>query len=263
MRLAISVALGVMLLAGNAGAADAPDPARVPALKSTLDYGLSVEWKGRYNGLDAWVARNAASSSPLLTTPDGKGLIVGILYDETGRNVTSEFLTKAEPLPPLGQSTSGPSKSDILYQDFMASRWIVVGDGKAPIVFMVVDPQCGYCKSAWVDLLPSVQQGKIQLRLIPVGFLGQESQRLAGKLFEVEKPGEAWNAIARGKPHEVVGEPNEQSLASLETNRRLLGRWNIRVTPFLVYRSGDGAVKVVAGTPDPVSSLLEDVAAKR
>lgn len=75
---------------------------------------------------------------------------------------------------------------------------LVIGDPKAPVTMVeIIDLQCPFCRSHQLDVQPRVikefvRTGRIQLHLVPVAFLGPDSQRMQTVLLRLARTGRAW-----------------------------------------------------------------------
>lgn len=284
-RILCIVAPLLLFCGGGASATEAPDPGKVPALKQLLEFGSKLVFLERRSGLDGWFAIKDGKGNRVYTTADGQLLIDGDLYGTDGRNVTLEQLQAARaqisaatpqlapsvvpvvsaPPSPTKEVSTAPQKpspgkaGELLWTQLESAAWVSTGDRRAPILYMVVDPECGYCKSAWQDLRAALKSGQVQIRLVPVGLLTEESPRLAGRLLEVTAPEDAWDQLAQGDATSLSGEPKAESAAALLENRKLMAQWNMRVTPFLVYKSATGSVRVVSGEPRSAQDVLREL----
>lgn len=80
------------------------------------------------------------------------------------------------------------------------SAWIADGsDSAEKFVYVFTDPNCPYCKRLWNDARPWVDAGKIQLRHVMVGTLGESSQKKAAYLLSTENPEAALKDNESGK----------------------------------------------------------------
>ncbi len=148
----------------------------------------------------------------------------------------------------------------MLLAELEQAHWLAVGAADAPVVYMMVDPRCRFCHEFWEMLdQPHIRDGRLQIRLIPVGALGPESERLSARLLEVADPAAVWRDMVAGQTEAVAGTAGEAARAAMRSNTFLFRKWRMDGTPFTVYRGADGAVKVLVGLPGSTADMLNDL----
>lgn len=125
---------------------------------------------------------------------------------------------------------------------------------------MVADPNCPHCHVAWTGLRNAVFGGRIQVRLVPVDALSADSARASAEFLHNADPLNAWDKYIAGDQSQLAGTPDAASLDAIRSNHLLLDSWHINSTPYMVYRSKDGQIKIVQGEPEQVSSIIDDIA---
>lgn len=156
------------------------------------------------------------------------------------------------------------SPGERLYADLSKASGVDLGNDSAPVVMMVMNPNCSHCKASWRSLRDSVQAGKIRVRLVPVAATPEE-EALGAQLLHVADPLTVWdkfvgNALG-GDKSQLAGTPDEASRKAVKDNYALADSWSIRDTPYFVYRGKNGKVKILRGEPEKVADFLGDVAA--
>lgn len=178
--------------------------------------------------------------------------------------------TSAEPGKPLTNSLPAVSLSpgERLLQDLQAAAGIVLGKNDQAELMIVIGPNCPHCKATWKELRQPVEEGRVQVRLIPVvnerlnstKDIGKsEDVRVGAQLLKVANPLDAWNRYVEGDKSALVGEPDSLQVRAVLSNSILMDRWNIRSTPYMVYRAKDGRVKIVQGEPQRMAAVLNDL----
>lgn len=242
---------------------------RVPALKLLQDRGAAVIPLGRAYGLDGWIAQMEGQVQVLYSTPDGQGLVSGLLYASDGSSETQRQMealqSQGVDLNAVLSADTGPafvpgqSPGEVLIGELEDATWFPVGNEAANPIYILVDPRCQFCHRYWTELERDwLAQGDIGFRLVPVANLGPESERMAGRLLELDNPSLAWRRLVAGDASPVAGSPEAQSVTQIRDNTALGRRWRMDGTPFTIYRAADGKVKIVAGIPEPVSSVIAD-----
>lgn len=152
------------------------------------------------------------------------------------------------------------SPGERLVSDLKAAAGVVLGKNEKSEIFMVVAPKCPNCKGTWKELRQSVQEGKVQIRLIPVfNSVGDEEKKMAAQLLRVSDPLSAWDRFVEGDKAALEGEPDATSLRAIMDNLGMVARWNIQGYPYLVYRGSDGRIKIVQGRPERMAAILTDI----
>jgi protein-disulfide isomerase len=152
------------------------------------------------------------------------------------------------------------SPGERLMQDLEAASGVTLGKNDKAEVKMVMDVNCHYCRATWREFRDSVKQNKIQIKLVPIANdLKGDNARAAAMLLQVPNTYDAWDRYVNGEKAALDGTPTDIRLRAILANRDLAERWNIRTTPYLVYRGKDGRVKIVQGEPRRIVSILADI----
>lgn len=284
------------LLLGLAGTAHAqaassatPNPETTPALAPFMkEPGTHAYFMGQESNLNGWfITMTQNRVQVAYTSLDGQRLIIGAIFGADGSNVTEaqlvrlrehepavnqlftntveqakQQLVKSSGMDRILKNLDPKSKGDMLYIDLAQMFRIQVGSKDAPLLFMVVDPNCPHCKHAWKDLQPLLEKTKLQVRLLPLGILGPESTRMAAMLLDQDNPTPKWNAFAAANfdPKVLDGAPGETGVSKEKLNRAFFDKWKLRATPFFAYRSKSGEIKVLNETPKDMAALVADIA---
>lgn len=179
------------------------------------------------------VLHDGVVPQPVVISPGGQRLILGAAVDLGGRQTTLEDIAAAlarsglvtqgsaaaEPpaaanpapaaLPAVATAAKPalPAKTAIqpitatIFAQAEAANWISFGSASAPVLYMVADPNCPWCKQTWPMLKPLIDAGKLHVRLIPIGLVNKEKQSFAKAvaLFNAENPQEAWQKTMSGE----------------------------------------------------------------
>jgi thiol:disulfide interchange protein DsbG len=184
-------------------------------------------------------------------TPDGQSLIVGLVFDQEGNNVTSADMKKAGVVSTLSSVGGAKMLSDAQLQSLWdraeKRRWVQEGkSGK--VIYAIFDPNCPYCHRLWRTLEKSVKAGKIRVRWLPVALLKDTSKGMGAAIYTSAKPSEALAMMANQQlpPLAVVNDQENQDMAH---NLLLLRDTGYTGVPVLMFKRGSKVVTMM-GAPD-------------
>ncbi len=266
-----------------------PNPNDNPMLAQYIKDGIKLYYIGSRSGLDGWFLLKGGKIQVVYTTQDNETIMIGAVYGVDGTSVTEEAVRELSgehpeiqqavnevmaqeaqhSLQPVQQTsvsdTSGLGDfakplppGERLVQELRIAAAVDLGDSKVPMIFMVMDPTCPHCKATWKMLRDAVFKNTVQLHLIPIGR-NDESERAAARLLTVPDPLHAWDKYVEGDKAQLAGDADPFSLGSITANHAIIDRWKIKETPYLVYRGKDQKIKIVAGEPKKLQSLLNDL----
>jgi thiol:disulfide interchange protein DsbG len=180
---------------------DMPKP-----IQELVNQGAQVRYIGKDHGLDAWITVKNGQEQYFYVLPDKSAFVMGLLFDSSGKLVTVQQVKRlqeqgdtlldtlaedasAAPIDP-GSDPKFKSPSEQLYYDIESSNWIPLGEQGAPVAYAFIDPQCPHCHEFIQSLRADyINKGKIQLRIIPVGFK-DETRAQAAFLLATPNPAE-------------------------------------------------------------------------
>lgn len=207
------------------------------------------------SGLRAIIADNGAEKRLFYITPDGKSLIVGMVFDAEGNNFTSADMKKAGVSDVGGAKVMGDTQLQALWGRVEKRRW--VQDGKSgKVVYVLFDPNCPYCHRLWASLRAGVQAGKIQVRWLPVAILKDTSKGLGAAIYSAVNPSEA---MAKLVNHQLTPIPvTDQNNRDIALNLLLLKDTGYTGVPALLFKRGNKIVSMM-GAPDDreMAALLQ------
>jgi thiol:disulfide interchange protein DsbG len=151
-------------------------------------------------------------------------------------------------------------KSEQLFDGVEASNWIKLGADKAPVIYTFIDPECPHCHDLIQNIRKSgyLEQGLLQLRLIPVGVLTENSLTEAAYLLASPDPQKDLYRHLDGEKNVLLVDKNVNT-QGVQRNIKLMQDWKLDVTPFSVYRGLDGKVKILQGVPDDLKKIITEL----
>lgn len=279
--------LSLLILTISVSNAHAADPAMPPPIQELVKDGAVARYLGDDQGLKGWVTFKGGQEQYFYTTPDGQGIVMGILFNPKGDVITMRQIEQlraregktldrlagitpqqsATAETPVTAPTTAPApqtkpknKSEQFFADIEQANWITLGDKTAPVMYSFIDPQCPHCKELINGFKKAgvLDNGQLQLRLIPVGMLSEES--LYQSAFLLASPTAALDLLklVEGNQNAVPVDKNLPTLG-VEKNLSLMQRYKIDVTPFSVYRNKKGEVKILRGKPKNIKNLMKEL----
>ena len=136
-------------------------------------------------------------------------------------------------------------------QSHSAFGFSVGWSGPAAVVF--ADPACRWSRAAVTRLARAALDGRLRLRVIPVGVLGAASAREAAAVASARDPALAW---FEGAP----GPASPEGGRRIGRNNALFDAWGAGAVPLIAWRARDGRVAQRVGDVEDVDAWLEGLA---
>ncbi|HBR68296.1 MAG TPA: thiol:disulfide interchange protein DsbG [Rhodospirillaceae bacterium] len=262
----------ILAITGGASAQEAiPQP---PApIQTLVDDGAQIRFLGKEHGLDTWLTIKNGQEQYFYVLPDGQAFLMGIMFDNNGKIVTVDQVRKLQekgdsvldslaapaPTPQQPDSFEFKSPSEQLFFDIENSNWLPFGQPGAPVMYSFIDPQCQHCHAFFDDVRKAgyLENGKAQLRMIPIGFR-EETQAQAAYLLAAPNPQEKWFQHLDGD-EKALPANSEINSQGVKKNLALMQAWKFDATPLIIYRAKDGTVKIVRGRPKDLAALVDDL----
>lgn len=151
-------------------------------------------------------------------------------------------------------------KSEQLFDGVESANWIKLGSDKAPVIYSFIDPECPHCHDLIQNIRKSgyLEQGLLQVRLIPVGVLTENSLTEAAYLLAAPDPQKELFRHLDGDKTALLADKTVNT-QGVQRNIKLMQDWKLDVTPFSVYRGRDGKVKVLQGVPDDLKKIITEL----
>lgn len=249
----------------------AEDVPGLMVLKGEL--GADIKYIGRRYSVDMWLATKDNASQIIYTTLDGRGLLTnGFLFDPDGNVVTEKQMADVNLDEPSIIEDSVREYQDMLkamkddmpvstrlWNGLSSLRYIGFGDERAPVLYLIADSRCPYCKKYWNELAPYVDKGQLQVRVILVGILGDQSVKLGSQIIsEIDKQG-AWIKTANGTYPYDQSKIDEKGMDVILENTLMMKEWEMESVPFSIYKDKFGKVMMLRGYVQDVQSIIDQV----
>tara|TARA_B100001989_G_C24545543_1_gene470500 strand:- start:1190 stop:2068 length:879 start_codon:yes stop_codon:yes gene_type:complete len=247
-------------------------------LQNLANEGAQIRFLGRDQGLDGWIAIKNGREQYFYVLPNRQAFVSGILFDAKGNAVTHDQVRRLQAqgdgtLSALAaddpyetartedkkQQYEFKTPSEQLFWDVENSNWVPLGFAGTPVLYAFVDPQCPHCHRTLTSLRSYIEDGKVQVRLIPVG-LRQETKSQAAFLLAAPDPATTW--WRHLDQTSLLPAKEEISTQGVERNLLVMTTWKLTATPLIVYRGKDQKVKIIQGTPKDIEALINDLGAR-
>lgn len=248
-----------------------PELKDIPALQKFVEESQAeIKYMSRQYGVDMWIATKNDIAQVIYTTPDGRGMLMnGFLFAPDGSLVTEQAMNDfaegegsviREQAQAIRQAVGPKTPGEKLWAEMGKTNYVEFGSKNAPMLYVFVDPFCPYCKEFWQDIAADyVAEGKVNLRLIPVGILTNESADAAAYIVNQNDRAQAWlNLVAASLPKEALV-PGEKGMDGIKDNFNTMQKWKIESTPFSIYQSPEGKTKMYRGKPDDMAVLMREL----
>lgn len=272
----IAAAFSLILMASGFAQAQDALPSMPDPIKNLAEEGAQIRYLGRDYGFDSWLTIKNGQEQYFYVLPDQSAFVMGVLFDNKGKLITvdqvqrlrgsgddlldtlaGEDFTQADATPDFEDL----SPSERLFYDIENSNWVPLGQPGAPVIYSFVDPQCPHCHSFINELREGyLDKGKIQVRLVPIGFK-DETKAQSAFLLATPNPQERWMRLMDGDENALPAK-SEISQQGVERNLAIMQSWKFNVTPMIIYRGKDGTVKLVRGKPKDVDNMIADIGAR-
>ncbi len=129
---------------------------------------------------------------------------------------------------------------------------ITVGHGGRN-VYEFFDPNCTYCRVAFVKEQPFINKGLLTVHYVPLGFLTSTSAGKSAAILQAKNPASALRQDFMAMHPNGSGDitpllnPKSSTIAAIHQNTALLERTGISIVPDLVFRDREGSVVIVRG----------------
>lgn len=230
----------LIALSGITGFALAQDyPAPIEAMR-----GKGVEILDTFDapgGLAGYAAMYHGRPLAIYLTSDKQHAIIGSLLDAQGEDLTS---------PVIDEKINRPQSKIIWEKLEKESHWVSEGSKNAStVVYAFTDPNCPYCKRFWNDAQPWVKSGKVELRHIPVGVLGEGSRKKAAYILAAKDQTAALVGNESGKSPAKENAIADKQASQLDANLQLMTQVGASGTPAILYRDETGMLQLHPGAP--------------
>lgn len=232
---ALSLSLALSSLSLTALAEDYPAP-----IQAMQEKGVTIlDTFSAPSGLQGYAGLYQGRPYTLYLTADQQHVLIGSLVDAKGEDLSAAVIE---------EKISGP-QSKLIWQNLQdKTHWVAEGKADAKrIVYVFTDPNCPFCKRFWNNAQPWVKSGKVQLRHIPVGVLGESSEKKAAFILAAKNPLQALVDNESGK--KAAGEPAITAALQekLQQNLEIMMMAGATGTPAIFYKDNQDQLQMYPG----------------
>ena len=259
------------------------EPAVVAALRAN---GARIMALGERGGLSGHFVELADGDAyGLYLTPDGHA-VAGLLYGPDGTLVTASQIAAARGAADSGAIPAPPASGEAGSDDALAADPTVLAHGyeygaevpgaevpgiempgiemlfersgaafgftlgrSGPLVVLFADPACRWSRAVVARLGGPALDGRLRLRVVPVGVLGTASAQEAAAIASASDPALAWFEGAGAQ----AGPEGGRRIAG---NNALYDRWGVDAVPLIAWRARDGRIAHRLGDIDDLGAWL-------
>jgi thiol:disulfide interchange protein DsbG len=220
----IAVAVAMTLGSSMAVAADSV-PSPIEYMISSGSVELVKTFETEKEGLNGYVIRQNDGTQTIVYGLDDYA-IAGVLINADGENLTNRYAEEHIPKPDY---------ADIAAQLAEKGSLVTEGPEGAPEMYVFSDPNCPYCKRFFEMSRPYVEQGKVRINWVMVGFLAESSRNIAAAILDGGIPvmSEAKTGEKGGPVPSIT--PTKEHAAALSLHQRAMGGADIGGTPGFLY----------------------------
>jgi thiol:disulfide interchange protein DsbG len=243
---------------------------QVPALKRIASNGATLMDLGTEHGLRTIFASNGNAFQVFYVAPDGQAVVGGMMWDDTGHNVTRDQVAPipgtiptvrigmdTTPATPMPAMASIPIVSPL--KAVTDTTYGTIGSPQAPRLWMFIDPMCAFSVRAMQALEPYVRAGRVQLAVIPLSVLDYEDQGRSTQAAEVMVSELQDQMVAAWTNQQLTGTPSPAAPAVLQRNMAAAAAIQLRGTPTFVWQKADGSVGRSDGLPNDLSAVIASI----
>jgi protein-disulfide isomerase len=253
-----------------------PDTSNIMFMENLRKAGATIHYLGDALGLHGWFAMKDGQVQIFYTTPDQRALLVGALLSAEGANISQqqigllandkpevmEALNKADAAPkaaPQAKEEVKPPSAEEFFAALEKADQVSFGKAEAPELVMIMDVNCEYCHRTWAKLEKPVNEGKLRVVMVPIAAMGAHSAQQGAVWLGSANPQDIWKKHVAGDKKVLEGTPVAGKQEAIVRNTQMVTRWKVDHTPYLLYRGGQGKIRLIVGEPKDANVILSDI----
>ncbi|TNF65308.1 MAG: thiol:disulfide interchange protein DsbG [Gammaproteobacteria bacterium] len=206
-----------------------------------------------FNAIDGYkgyvIEPKTGGQKQILFSDKNGNLILGTIITPEGKNISEEYNQKYVVAPTAQAAFKSASKTN----------YITEGSDKAKHkMYIIFDPNCAYCHLLYKDLNQAklTQDGTLQIRWIPVGFIKQDSAAKSASILASKDQTKAlqedelnfnMQMESGGATALKQTTTNQKFFDQVKANNQYALSNGFNVTPVLIYKTDTGAYSYTPG----------------
>jgi hypothetical protein len=224
-----------------------------------------VKELGETHGLRGLYLRNGREFQVLYSTPDGKAMIAGVMWDAAGKNLTRDQVSKIDgAFPTVVVDKEGSRKleaaaaTDVMLR-VERTAFGIDGQAEAPRLWVFIDPYCSFSVRAFDELKAYVTNGRVQLAIIPISILDYETNGQSTSAAEALLSQEPTHMADAWKHRSFNATPSQNASGLLQLNNHIAEEIGLKGTPTIIWRKPGGTAGRIDGIPKDWGALIAEV----
>lgn len=260
-----------------------------PAKKFLEANGIALTPLPREHDIEGYLGVKQGQPQFFYLLPDGKGILIGVLYDNTGKDVSSEQLRTAvsdgrtfallsnsgafggaqQAAAPQATAVPAQPAADPAIAKAVASiadtTFIELGKSSAPVVYMVVDPNSASSLETWNALQPALQSGGVKIRLVLSAALNNgASLPHVAAIMKAPDRAKAWqehaNKVLSGMGGiEPAASVSQDVVEAVRKNHAWIAESGVQVMPAFFWTDKAGQPRRQFGPPPSMIDILSSL----
>jgi len=215
-----------------------------------------------YDSIRGFFVQNGTHFQTIYSTPDGQASLAAQMWDASGQDLTRHQIKGVPGAVPTIRIDVPPERTGAPVIGMNRLIGGEIGDPKAPEAIMFIDPQCMYSIKAMTALKPSVDAGRIRLKIVPLSLLDYEDQgasTINAKSMLSFPADEMANAWIHDHLNQHAAQPVPDADSYLQQNMAVAHDISLRGTPTFLWKHKNGELGRLDGAPRDVDTFVASV----
>lgn len=190
-----------------------------------------------YSDLMAVLTKTAGGQFNLYWVNEKENYVnVGALIQGNGVNIASKYMEMLK--PSIGEAFKEIKNGGLILGNDVTEN----DDG---IMYVFVEPHCGYCKRLERNLEPYIEKG-LKVRYLPLSWMSPNSPDIIATIAKSDDKVEAMSLAFKNKL-KITETPDENIMAGLNKNSAVMHSIGLSGTPGIVYKNEAGKYTLTGG----------------
>lgn len=240
-----SIVLALALAAPAVAQTTAVKDPGIESLRQKMNFEVLRTFSTPAPGVTGYVVKGPKGRTGILYGL-GDYAISGSILDKDGNDLTKQYASTELPKPDYANAARQLSASSYLVNE---------GPADKPEIYVFSDPNCPYCHKFWQQTRDWVDQGKVRIHWIMVGFLKPSSAGISATILTSDEPPRTMNAFESQRdrgPNRIEPMTNipDNLKAVIDQHGQLMADLGFSGTPGVFFQNADGNWQAITGLPD-------------